>query len=107
MAAGAESPAGTSTRAPHWSQNLAVGRVVAPHVRQRPPVHPQHIGVERDFHEDQRRIERAVGEEEQRQRNGDRGEPVPQRAVDHGGAKGDDDERKHLGGHQKISLPPS
>ena len=56
----------------------------------------EHVRVERHLDQHQRRIQHAVGQEEQCQRHGDRGEPVPERAVDDRGAEGDDDEREHV-----------
>jgi len=52
-------------------------------------VHPHDVGVERHFYEDERRIEDAIGEEEQGKRDRDRRETVPERAVDDGGDESD------------------
>ena len=69
----------------------------SPDRRDGTPVHPQHVRVQDHLDQYQRRVEHAVGHEEERDRNGDRGEAVPQRAVDDGGAERQRDERDVLG----------
>ena len=42
-----------------------------------------------DFDQDERRVQRSIGEEQEGEGDGDRGEPIPQRAVHDGGKKRD------------------
>ncbi len=62
----------------------------APHRRRPGPVDEQDIGVEHDFEQHERRIEDAACEEQERQRHGDRREPVSDRAIDDRGQQRDD-----------------
>ena len=62
-------------------------------------VDPQHVGVQHDFDRHERRIQHPVGEEEQRDRNGERGETVAQRAVHCRGEERDTDKRDDVRGH--------
>ena len=68
---------------------MTIGSTRRHTTRQRVAVHPQHVRVQHDFDRDQRRVQDAVGQEEQRQRNRQRRKAIPQRAVDDGGAEGD------------------
>src|SRR5205814_403397 len=69
------------------------------HRRNRGAVDEQHIDVEEDLDQHQRRVEHSVAEEKQPDRDRDRREAVAQRAVDEGGDEGDDDERDDSGFH--------
>ena len=51
----------------------------------------------------ERRVQNPVGQEQQRERDGDRREPVPERAVDDGGDEGDENELGRVGElHQDL-----
>ena len=69
-------------------------------------VDPQHVGIQHDLDRHERRVQHAVGEEEQRNRHGERGEPVPQRAVDGGGEERDADESNRVRIHRANLLIP-
>jgi hypothetical protein len=64
-----------------------------PHRAERLAVDPQHIRVQHHLDGHQGRVEHPVGHEQERQRHGDRREPVAERAIHDGGPEGDDDER--------------
>ena len=64
----------------------------SPDSRQCIAIDPQDVGVEDDLDRDECRIEDAIGEEQQRDRNGDRREAVSERTVDDRGAERDEDE---------------
>ncbi len=68
------------------------GEDAAPDAGERGPVDPEDVGVQHDLDGHQRRVQHPVGQEQERQRNGDRRKPVPQRAVDDSGTEGDGDE---------------
>ena len=76
----------------HWKHT-------PPDAGQRTAIHPQHVGIERDFNQHKRRIEDAVGEKQQRERHGDSREPVAKGAVDGRGEERDEGERDYLRGH--------
>src|SRR5258706_160213 len=59
----------------------------------RSPSDGQDVRVEHEFNRHQRRVQYAVGEEQQRDGNGDGREPVPKGAVDRRGQQRDPDER--------------
>ena len=70
-------------------------------------IHPEHVSVERDFDRDERRVEDAVGEKQQRDRDGNGREPVPERTVDYGRAERDDRERELSRVHRIVVYPAS
>ena len=57
-------------------------------------IDPEHVGIQRDLDQHERGIQHPVRQEQQRERHRDRREAVPQRAVDRGGAEGDECERE-------------
>jgi hypothetical protein len=71
-----------------------------PYRRQRFAVHPQNVGVEHHLDRHERRVEHPVGHEQQRDRYGDRREPVAERAVHDRGAERDGHERDELIRHE-------
>jgi|SoiMethySBSTD1v2_1073268.scaffolds.fasta_scaffold00073_10 hypothetical protein len=83
----------------HWQH-------APPHAAERVAVVPQHVRVQHDLDQHQRRIENAVGQEEQRKRNGNRREAVTERAVDDGRAKGNKSERELQRVHTLCSAGP-
>jgi hypothetical protein len=82
------------------------GHHAPPHVRKRIAVGPQHVGVQDDFDQDERRIEHPVRKEKQGDGNGNRRETVTQRTVDHGGEERDGGKRDRIElGHVRLHPP--
>ena len=75
----------------------------APDPGQRIAIDPQHVGVEHDFDRHECRVEDAIGEEQQGDRNGDRREAVSEGAVDDRCGERDSGE-SYLSGIHRVGL---